>query len=497
MDLALNVAPDAPRGRGLVEALRETILSGALVEGTRLPSSRLLAAQLKVSRGTVVAAYEELVSEGYCEARVGAGTFVAIAPPLPTRAAEPADVTLSAWARRLQRWRPTVDDRPPARFDFRSGLAREPFPLAALTRALRRAAERLGEQPNAGEPAGSLRLRRALVTHLGRTRGLRADPSQVIVVAGTQQGIDLATRLLLNAGDRVCLEEPGYPRGRALAAALGAELFPVPVDDSGLVTKALPGDGARLVYVTPSHQYPTGAVLSPERRLALLDWAREHGASVLEDDYDSEFRYVGPPLPCLQGLDRAGRCLYAGSVSKLLHPALRVGYLVVPPALVPAAVEAKRALDQATTPVVQEALADLFESGEIERHLRRALRAYRRRRAHFVAAVAGGLGPRVRVWPVTGGLHAYVDAPEVPAAAFRRHAEARDLLVMDAADCWLSGASGTRLIVWFSRIALGDIAPGVALLREALAAARAEADAATPDGAGPAIPGRSRAPSPH
>ena len=490
MDLALHVAPDGPRGQRLLEALREAILSGRIGAGVRLPSSRLLATQLKVSRGTVVAAYDELVSEGYCEARVGAGTFVAIAPPAPPPARPAGDLRLSAWARRL---RPRDDDTSEAdgdAFDFRSGLAREPFPATALTRALRRAAERVANSPGAGDPAGSPRLRRALVSYLGPARGLRADPSQVIVVNGSQQGIDLASRLLLDPGDRVCMENPGYPRSRAIFEALGARLVPAPVDDAGIVTGALPEDGGALLYVTPSHQYPTGGVLAPERRLQLLAWAEALGVWLLEDDYDSEFRYIGPPLPCLQGLDRAGRCIYVGSLSKLLHPALRLGYIVVPPALVPAAVEVKRAMDMATSPLIQEAVAELFESGEIARHLRRALRAYRRRRAHLVAALAGGLGPGVRVWPVSGGLHVYVEAPEIPPERFFPQARARRLLLVDAADCWLGPAGGTRLIVWFSRIPVERIAPGIQALREALAVAAAEPCAA---GSSPSPVGRDSA----
>jgi GntR family transcriptional regulator / MocR family aminotransferase len=475
LDLALNLSGDGPRGRRLVGALREAILSGRLVSGTRLPSSRLLAAQLRIARGTVVAAYEELVSEGYCEARVGAGTFVAITPPprpLP-RPSQP--VRLSAWAHRLP-VSPNPDQQPGIRFDFRSGLSQEAFPDAALARALRRAAERLTASPGAGDPAGSLRLRRALVHHLGRTRGLRADPEQVIVVSGSQQGIDLATRLLLDPGDRACIEEPGYPRARAVFGALGARLIPAPVDGDGLIVESLPSSDVRMLYVTPSHQYPTGAVLTPERRLALLDWAERNDVWLLEDDYDSEFRYAGPPLPCLQGLDRGDRCLYLGSVSKLLHPALRLGYIIVPPALVPAAVEAKRTLDQATTPLVQEALADMFESGEVERHLRRALRFYRRRRAHLLAALAGGLGPGVRIWPVTGGLHLYVEAPDLPGPLVIEHARRRGVALTDATDCLLRESGGTHLILWFSRIPVERLAAGIAALRDALAAARAGID---------------------
>jgi GntR family transcriptional regulator/MocR family aminotransferase len=468
LDLALILPDDGPRGARLVEALREAILSGRLPLGAKLPASRLLAAQLDLSRGTVVAAYEELISEGYCTARVGDGTFVAVTSrPTPRREAA-ARIRLSRWGQRVIADSPVSADDQRPRIDFSPGVSPESFPAAALARALRRAVDRIDGMPAVGDPAGSRRLRAALVAHLGRTRGLRADPSQVVVVSGSQQGIDLSARLLLDPDDRLCMEEPGYPRARRAFQAAGATVTPVPIDASGLVTAALPADGARLAYVTPSHQHPTGAVLAPERRLALLQWAEAHDAWILEDDYDSEFRYGGPPLPCLQGLDRSGRCIYAGSLSKLLHPALRVGYLVVPPALVPAVIAAKQTLDQSTSMLTQEALADLFESGEIERHLRRASRAYRARRAQLLAALAATPLPGARVWPLTGGLHVFIELPGIAPTALRRAAERRGLGLVFGDDCFLREQPGTRLILWFGRLPVSAIAPGIAALAAAV-----------------------------
>ncbi len=468
MDFALILPKDGPRTVRLVEALREAILGGRLNPGERLPPTRSLALQLSVSRGTVVEAYEELVSQGYCAARVGAGTFITVTAP--TRGLSPAvpPAQLSAWGARLPSPPPETVAEEPIRFDFRAGLDRDTFPAAALGRALRRAAERLGGEYGTGAPAGSPRLRAALAAYLARARAVRTDPSQVIVVSGTQQGLDLAARLLLDPGDTVVVEDPGYPRALEVFRALGARLLPAPVDRDGLVVSMLPPGGARMVYVTPSHQYPTGAVLSPERRLALLSWAAEHDAWVVEDDYDSEFRYSGPPLPSLQGLDRSGRCLYLGSLSKTLHPALRAGYLVVPPALAAAAVAGKSTLDQATTPVVQEALADLFEAGEIERHLQRAARGYRARRARMLTAFAARLPADVHVWPVTGGLHAFLEIPAAAPAALQARLRAHGIAVIDAADYYQSPPDGTALVVWFSRITPDRIEPGVAALAAAI-----------------------------
>ncbi|MHB8577714.1 MAG: MocR-like pyridoxine biosynthesis transcription factor PdxR [Dehalococcoidia bacterium] len=469
MDFALILPPNGPRGTRLVEALREAILSGRIAPGQRLPPSRVLAGQLGVSRGTVVIAYDELVSQGYCGARVGAGTYVTVTPPPRRPAAElPVELpALSDWGARLEI--PDVGQaRPPVLYDFRPGLARETFPEAALGRALRRAASMLSPGYGAGDPAGSPRLRAALAAHLAHARAVRADVSQVLVVSGSQQGMDLATRLLLNPGDRVVVEEPGYPRSQAVFHALGVEVLPVPVDADGLDVSRLPAGGARMVYVTPSHQYPTGAVLSPERRLALLDWAARHDAWVLEDDYDSEFRYSGPPLPSLQGLDRADRCIYLGSLSKLLHPALRAGYLVVPPGLVAAATAAKNTLDQATTPVIQEALADLFISGEIERHLRRALRGYRARRGHMLAALAQHLPVAVRVWPITGGLHVFLQAHGLDPAALLDRTSACGVAIVDGASYFRCPPSDATCVLWFSGIAPELIEPGVQALGAAL-----------------------------
>jgi len=473
LDFALILPPDGARGTRLLEALREAIFSSRLGPGERLPPSRALAAQLGISRGTVVEAYDELVGEGYCAARVGAGTFVTMTSPPRRPDVVSAPARLSGWGRRLPSPESPETETVPVQYDFRSGLALETFPGVALGRALRRAADRLVAVHGAGDAAGSPRLRAAIAAYLARARAVRADPSQVIIVSGTQQALDLATRLLIDAGDRVCVEDPGYPKALTVLRALGANLVPVPVDREGLRVSDLPANGASMVYVTPSHQYPTGAVLSPERRLVLHDWAAEHDAWLLEDDYDSEFRYSGPPLPSLQGLDRAGRSLYLGSLSKLLHPALRAGYLVAPPALVSAAIAAKSSLDQATTPVVQEALADLFESGEIERHLQRASRAYRLRRGRLLAAFASHLPSTVDVWPVTGGLHAYIEVPGVDSARLQHHARSRGVAVLDATGYHRSPPPAAALVLWFSRIAPELIEPGIVALAEAIRGASA------------------------
>jgi GntR family transcriptional regulator / MocR family aminotransferase len=302
LDVALILPSDSrPRHERLVEALREAIVSGRLRAGEKLPPTRTLATQLALSRGTVVAAYEELIAEGYCVARTGAGTFVAI----DGGGAQPERVAglprLSAWGRRLPIVAPAAAVDAP-RWDFSSGRGVDLFPTQPFGRALRHAADGIAANDGPGGPAGQPRLRAALAAYLARARAVRATADDIVVVSGSQQGIDLAARLLLDPGDTVVIEEPGYAPARAVFTALGARVVGVPVDSGGLRVDLLPEQGARLVYLTPTHQFPTGAVLTPERRLALLDWLARHDAWLLEDDYDSEYRYSGPPLPSLQGL---------------------------------------------------------------------------------------------------------------------------------------------------------------------------------------------------
>ena len=479
VDVALELAADGPRLAALVAALRSAIAAGRLPAGSRLPASRTLAGQLALSRGTVVAAYESLIAEGYCEARAGAGTYVVALPFAPggdrivpregsRQAAEATRALVSAWGSALSDATPERRGAVGERFDFSAGSWPDLIPVETLARALRAAMLDVELQPVV-DPAGSPRLRQALLATLTRSRGLAARSDQVLVVNGSQQGLDLAARLLLDPGDVVCMEDPGYPRARAVFAAIGARVIATPVDERGLQVDRLPEGPVRLVYVTPSHQYPTGGVLPPERRLALLEWARSRGAWVLEDDYDSEFRYDGPPLPCLQGLDQDGRCLYLGSLSKLLHPALRIGYLVTPERLLSAARLAKNTLDQTTTPILQEALATMFESGDIDAHLRRSLRQAALRRQRLAAACAQYLPAQAHLWPVNGGLHAFVDLDHTSSDRLAVAAERLGVSYVDAARCFDRLESDrAALMLWFGRIPLDLIEPGIARLAQAM-----------------------------
>jgi GntR family transcriptional regulator/MocR family aminotransferase len=403
----------------ICEAIKGRIASGLLGPGARLPSTRSLATEWGVSRTTVTAAYEQLIAEGYLETRQGARAQVApgLTPPAtpqeqPTRSGVPD--RLSAYGQRLADF-----TLPPGsggeRFatDFRYGdLAGADFPRLAWRKAVTTALLRSQQRLRYGDPCGSPDLRTALQGYLWRARGLRCEPDQIVVVNGSQQGIDLCARLLLDPGDRVVMEDPGYNLARQAFSAAGADVIPVAVDREGMRTGELPA--ARLAYTTPSHQFPLGSVMSAGRRRDLLAWAQRTGAYVIEDDYDSEYRFDIVPIPPLQALDGAGRVVYLGTVSKTLSPTLRLGYLVVPAALTAILAEAKRLADRHTPTLEQEALADLIGNGGYERHVRRVRRRNGQRRAALLAALSATLGDEVTVVGADAGLHVVVWLNRVP-----------------------------------------------------------------------------------
>lgn len=415
-------APAGPTGAGqrLCEQLRALITEGTLAGGARLPSTRALAAELGLSRTTVTAAYEQLAAEGYLVtapgrvARVAASAGRTAAPAAPRTAHRPAPdrPRLSAYGQRLAQL-PAPEPTAAVRIDFLYGaVAARDFPQRPWRRAL--LAERAGTQPGLGyiDPEGDPELRRALQAYLGRARGLICDADQVLVVHGSQQGIDLAGRLLLDPGDAVVVEDPGYLSARRSFEVAGARRIAVPVDELGLITQQLPNDPrVRLAYVTPSHQFPLGGVLPIGRRHELLQWADRWRTWVLEDDYDGEFRYGQRPIDALQSIDRSGRVIYVGTFSKALSPQLRLGYLVLPPTLVPVFRQAKRLADRHAPVADQRALARLIETGAYERHVRRTRREHEHRRAALMEAVARHLPPEARLAGIAAGLHAVLWLP--------------------------------------------------------------------------------------
>jgi len=402
-------------GQRLCEQLRAQIAEGTLAGGARLPSTRALAADLGLSRTTVTAAYEQLAAEGYLVTAAGRVARVARAAALPATAApQPEDVgsQLSTYGRRLLSF-PAPAPSIPVPLDFLYGaVAAHDFPLRSWRRAVQAERARSQAHLNYIEPEGELALRRALQAYLGRARGLVCDTDQVMVVHGSQQGIDLASRLLLDAGDAVVMEEPGYLSARRSFEAAGARCIPGRVDEQGLVTQELPEDAqARLAYVTPSHQFPMCGVLPIGRRHELLQWAERRGAWVLEDDYDGEFRYGQRPIDALQSIDHHGRVIYLGTFSKALSPQLRLGYMVLPPALVPVFRQAKRLADRHAPVAEQRALAHLIDTGAYERHVRRMRREYEHRRAAMLEAVALHLPREAHLAGTAAGLHAVLWLP--------------------------------------------------------------------------------------
>ncbi|MDA7086888.1 PLP-dependent aminotransferase family protein [Pseudomonas sp. SA3-5] len=374
--------------RQLYQALRERILDGRLASGTRLPASRELAGLLGISRNTVTRALDQLYAEGYVEGRVGAGTYVAelatvVRAPPAAAAAVPSSAALQRLA--AHHLNPPLEGAPRA---FRVGVpAFDLFPFETWARLSARfwrksSAARLGY----GDPAGDAQLRELIAAYLRNSRGLHCDPAQILVTCGAQQAISLCAQLLIEPGDRVAVENPGYrAAGHALAVA-GAQLVGIPVDGEGLDTAALERAGrCRLAYVTPSHQYPTGVTLSLARRLELLNWAERHDGWIIEDDYDGEYRYSGTPLAPLAALDRQGRVLYVGTFGKIAFPALRLGYLVLPPALVEAFAQ-RRALDIRHSEIGSQAvMAAFIAAGHFQRHIRRMRGAARSRRDALLA----------------------------------------------------------------------------------------------------------------
>lgn len=408
-----------PFYRQLYEGVRAGILSGRLPARTRLPSTRAVAAELGVSRTTVVAAFQQLLAEGYLQGRTGSGTFVA--PSLPdellgvqaeARGTEDQVRSGRGLSRRGEAMAATpvsaARDRglPGA---FRPGVpAYDEFPSGVWRRLVSRAwrgnaAGLLGY----GDPAGYGPLRREISAHLGPARAVRCSPERVIVVSGSQQALDLCARVLLDPGDAVWVEEPGYRGARAALLGAGARLIPVPVDEEGLDVRAgvAREPGARLACVTPSHQYPLGVTMGLSRRLELLGWADRTGAWVLEDDYDSEYRYSGRPLEALQGLDTAGRVVYVGTFSKVLFPSLRLGYLVVPPDLVDAFAAARELSDRQPPGLDQAVLAEFISEGHFARHLRRTRALYAERQTILVEEAHRHLSGRLDVAPAQAGMH--------------------------------------------------------------------------------------------
>ena len=411
--MLVQLSDEAPLHLQVYRAFREAILSGNIAPGSRLPSSRLEARTLGVSRNVVLQAYGQLEAEGYIGGARGSGTYVspeipdAPPPPKGARVASGTSIPLSEYGHRASAAMLTVRRRP-LPYDFAYGLSRpDAMTLKSWQRALRRVSEKLSLDygPSEGDPD----LREAIAHYLFRNRAVRTTPEDLIVVSGSQQGLSLAARVLLDPGDEILVEDPSYQGARQIFHSEGLRLVPCPVGEDGL---DWPNEsGAKAVYVTPSHQFPTGVTLPLAKRLKLLAWAEETKAVILEDDYDSEYRYEGRPLESIQGLDSHGRVVYLGTFSKVLFPALRVGYVALPRPLVPHFTRAKWLSDRQASLLEQRGLAELLRTGEFDQHLRRARVRNQVLREALLDALEARLSEPFEISGANAGIHVVVWFP--------------------------------------------------------------------------------------
>lgn len=492
LKLYLDFDRQRPLYLQLYEALRMRILRGELRPGERLPATRSLADDLGVSRNVVVAAYEQLQAEGYVSAHVGSGTYVerrlpeerlssddlaALPQDHPSSTPQPVSPRLTPAAQRAVGLDPVggeerIQERMSGEIQFAlGGTLPDPTALSTWSALLQRELE--SWPLDYGEPSGAQRFRGALARYLHRTRGIEAAPEQILVVTGAQQALDLIGRALVTGGSRVILEDPVYYNARWVFELHGAEIVHCPLDDEGLDLGYLPTaptDGEELVYVTPSHQFPSGVVTTLERRRQLLRWAEERAVVVVEDDYEVEFRHEGKALPAIYALDHGRRVIYLGTFSRILFPDLRLGYMVLPPTLVQPFLALKRLTDWHTPALTQAALAHFLEGGHYERHLRRVQRRHAERRRALLTALDEHLGGDVEVRGTASGLHVVVWFPQSePADEDELLAHARDVGVgvQPISSFSASPPPAVGLVLGYGRLDESEIREGVRRLARA------------------------------
>ncbi len=445
--------------RQVYEALRAKILSGELRAGERLPSTRELARTLGVSRNVVLGAYDQLVAEGFVESRPGAGNFVAEgallgAPRKYAAPQAPSGISLSTGTGEI--------------IDFKSGIpALELFPRKKWAGLLYGACmdtdfSRFGY----GEPEGALKLRQVLGAYLFKTRGVYCEPGQIIVTTGAVQALALAARLLLEKGELVAAEDPSNHDLQRILTATGALLHPVPVDDKGILTELLP-EGAKLIYLTPSHQFPMGGILPIQRRIEIINYAREQKTFILEDDYDSEFRHEGLPVSSIQGLEPE-RVIYVGTFSKIMFPALRIGYMVLPRSLARKCALLKRRSDYHTPLADQLALAGFIESGLLERHVAKMRKLYGRRRKKLIECLEQHFHGRYRVEGEAAGIHLVVEFGFKPDSSFLRLLKGEGVRIYPVeVHAALKGRNGSKFIMGYGGLSEEQLAEGVLRIKRA------------------------------
>ncbi|HKD47119.1 MAG TPA: PLP-dependent aminotransferase family protein [Rhizomicrobium sp.] len=480
--IALDVRAERPLYRQLYDWYQQAILEGRLRPGQRVPSTRSLAQELKLSRIPVITAYEQLHSEGYLETFKGAGTAVAAAIPRDAFSpAKPVSDARKGKPRASRRLRQVMALPPDLNAEtlgiFRVSLpALDHFPSDIWASLVARHARNPCRLALAyGGPMGHLPFREAIAEYLGAARGVRCDASQVMVVSGSQHGLSIITRALLDPGDAVWMEEPGYPG--AHRAFMMADVRPVgvPVDQNGLMVE----EGirrsvhARAAYITPSHQYPLGMTMSAARRMMLLNWAAKRRAWIIEDDYDSEYRFGSRPLGAVQGMDQGDRVIYVGTFSKVLFPSLRVGYLVIPRDLVPLFSMARDALDLFPSVLFQKALADFIREGHFARHIRRMRMLYMGRREILVEALTAALGQSVEVVSADAGMHLVCLLPHgINDRRLCARAVEAGISLIPLSTCYLGKPNRPGLVMGYGGTDRKDIETGVLRLAQILRTAK-------------------------
>jgi GntR family transcriptional regulator/MocR family aminotransferase len=479
--VAINRKASTPLYRQIYDSFRDLIVQGNLVSGQQIPSSRTLAKELGISRFPVLNAYAQLLGEGYFEGRIGSGTVVSSSlpdqPPLSGRHGVRATGIFSGprQSSKISARLPGVKSEPwpQGRAAFVSSqLALDHFPINLWSRLLALRCRRISESSlHYGHPMGLRELREAIVSYLRTARAVRCDPEQIMIVSGSQQALDITSRVLLDRKDRVWLEEPGYILARHIFMMAGSRVVPVPVDQEGLDVaagrKLCPK--AKAVYVCPSHQYPLGVVMSASRRLQLLNWAQSTGAWIIEDDYDSEYRYESAPIASLQGLDRYSRVIYIGTFSKVLFPSVRVGYVVVPPDLISRFVAVRQAMDIFPSNLHQQVLSDFINQGHFERHIRRMRAIYHDRRNALIAPLQKDLADSLKVLAGSAGLHLTVMLKEPGSdVAISARAAQQNLWLWPLSVCYLGSAVRQGFILGFGGIPVNEMPSAVRRLRAVL-----------------------------
>lgn len=481
--IAINRKASTALHKQIYDAYREAIVDGSLRPGQRIPSTRVLASEIGVSRFPVLNAYAQLLAEGYFESRVGAGTVVSGSLPgqFPPSQSTGERLAATRCGPRPAAHRASIlpsPERPPWLVGlgaFSVGqIAFDEFPLRVWSNLVARRCRNMDAKSfHYGEPKGSKALREAIANYLRTARSLHCDAEQIMIVSGSQQALEISARVLLDPGSPVWMEEPGYGLARDVFALAGCRLVPVPVDREGLqvATGLKRCRKARAAFVTPSHQFPLGVTMSASRRLQLLDWAQNMGSWIIEDDYDSEYRYESMPIASLQGLDANARVIYIGTFSKVLFPSLRLGYFVVPPDLVHRFLAIRRIMDLSPPTFFQEVLAEFIVNGHFARHVRRMRILYRERRSALVECVRKELGGAVEVMGDAAGMHLTVTLPEGSRdLEIAERAARQNLRIWPLSSSYMGEEPRQGFILGFGSTAVPAIAPAVRKLGQLLGA---------------------------